>query len=374
MLARPRGLTLITTRQCTASCDHCCFGCSPLLTERIPRERLRRLIDEAAQIPSIRNVHFSGGECFLLGNELLECVAHAASAGLSPRAITNGYWAKSITIATRQAEALKTAGLAVLAFSTGPMHLRYVPLKNVLTGARASALAGLKTAIYLEIFEGSYPQLNELAAEPQIADLISRGAISLYESPWIPSARGDGTANLQHPERFMRFLNHEREGCGSVMDTLTVTPSLDLLACCGFPMESIDDLRLGSVASRTVSDVLNHAKNDPLLAWIRVDGPEIIYEQARTLDPSVQPPMNSAHICMTCVALFKDRKAMRSVNRMCRNVEQRIWGSYASELLTQHALDAGLSEEATEAWLLRLSAPDTAADTAKAGEAARNAG
>ncbi len=374
MLARPRGLTLITTRQCTASCDHCCFACSPRLTERIPRERLSQLITEAAQIPSIRNVYFSGGECFLLGNELFECIAHAASVRLAPRAITNGYWAKSITIATQRVEALKMAGLAVLAFSTGPMHLRYVPLKNVLTGARASALAGLKTAIYLEIFEGSHPQLNELAAEPQIVDLVSSGAISLYESPWIPNARGNGTATLQHPERFMRFLNHEREGCGSIMDTLTVTPSLDLLACCGFPMESIDDLRLGSVADRTIRDVLNDAVDDPLLAWIRVDGPEMIYEQARSLDPSVQPPMDSAHICMTCVALFKDRKAMRHVNRMCRTVEQRIWESYASVLLTQHALDAGLSEEATKAWLLRLSAPDTNADAAKTGEAARSAG
>jgi MoaA/NifB/PqqE/SkfB family radical SAM enzyme len=127
MLIHPRGLSLITTKRCTAACDHCCFHCTPLATEAIPLERLHALVDEARDVPSIRLIVFTGGECFLLGQELDTLVARASDHGFATRCITNGYWASSLRVAMQRMRALAAAGLSEIEFSTGAFHAAYVP-------------------------------------------------------------------------------------------------------------------------------------------------------------------------------------------------------------------------------------------------------
>ena len=87
----PHTLSIITTHQCTAACEHCCFTCTPYVTKAIPHERLDSLIDEATEIPTIKIVVFTGGECFLLGRKLDDLIARANSHGLITRVVTNGY-------------------------------------------------------------------------------------------------------------------------------------------------------------------------------------------------------------------------------------------------------------------------------------------
>src|SRR5271166_3771858 len=82
MLIRPQTLSLITTHQCTAACDNCCFACTPKITKAIPVERMASLIDEGAAIETIKVVVFTGGECFLLGRRLDELIKRAARHGL----------------------------------------------------------------------------------------------------------------------------------------------------------------------------------------------------------------------------------------------------------------------------------------------------
>src|SRR5512144_1940405 len=87
MLIRPHTLSLITTYRCTAACDHCCFGCTPQVPTSwaIPFTRMLSLIDEAADLGSIRVVVFTGGECFLLGARLNRLIALASAHDLVTR-------------------------------------------------------------------------------------------------------------------------------------------------------------------------------------------------------------------------------------------------------------------------------------------------
>ena len=71
----PETMTVIATYQCTAACEHCCFGSHPGITERLPLERILHHIDQAAALASINLVVFTGGECFLLGQDLIAAVA-----------------------------------------------------------------------------------------------------------------------------------------------------------------------------------------------------------------------------------------------------------------------------------------------------------
>jgi MoaA/NifB/PqqE/SkfB family radical SAM enzyme len=151
VIAAPRALALITTRRCTAACDHCCFGCSPRAQDAIPISRLHELIDEAARVPSIRQIGFTGGECFLLGRDLVALVSRAHGHGFATRAISNGYWATSDAAARARIAPLRAAGLDQLMLSTGSFHQRFVPVERIGLAARAAAESGISTRITLEI-------------------------------------------------------------------------------------------------------------------------------------------------------------------------------------------------------------------------------
>src|SRR5262249_4504743 len=143
----PKTLTLLVTYQCTAACSQCCFGCTPEKEGRIPQDRILAYIDQAAQMGSVVNVVFSGGECFLLGNDLVEAVGRASQHGLSTRCVTNGYWATSMFAAERRLRPLVDAGLKELNISTGDFHLEYVPVDRVACGAIAAYQLGLGLAL-----------------------------------------------------------------------------------------------------------------------------------------------------------------------------------------------------------------------------------
>ena len=72
-------------------CDHCCFSCSPKVEKTIPTANLHKYIDQAAEIDSFRLVVFTGGECFLLGDDLDALVRRASGHKFLTRFVSNGY-------------------------------------------------------------------------------------------------------------------------------------------------------------------------------------------------------------------------------------------------------------------------------------------
>lgn len=309
MYARPRILSLITTHRCTAACDHCCFGCSPKVTKAIPLARLHALIDEAAAIPSFEMVGFTGGECFLLGKHLDALIARAHGHGLRTRVVSNGYWAVHPEAARKRVASLCAAGLDEAHFSTGAFHARFVPVDRVVHAVRACAEAGMVTSVWIETCENS--PFDADAVRGALADLAHDRRVFVGTQPWIANAEGRGDARLAHDPSLSRFLDANVSGCSSILDVLSVTPDQTLVACCGFTMESIPELHLGSVADRTIADVLASAPNELLRYWIHVDGPERILRFVQRFDPEYRLPVESPSMCQTCLHLHRDPVARR---------------------------------------------------------------
>ncbi len=304
MYARPRALSLITTHRCTAACDNCCFGCSPKVTKAIPVPRMHGLIDEAAGIPSMEMVAFTGGECFLLGKELDALVAHATRLALRTRVVTNGYWAVTPLAAQRRIAGLRAAGLGEMHLSTGMFHERFVPVARVLHAARAAAEAGLAVSVSLEECEGS--TFDGAAVRAALDDLVRARRVQLIAQPWIANADNQGEALLAHDPATSRFLPERGGGCSTVLDVLSVTPDQTLIACCGFTMEAIPDLHLGSVAERRLDEVLDAAPTDLMKYWLHVEGPEAILAFVQRFVPDYRLPLESPAICQTCLHLHRD--------------------------------------------------------------------
>jgi hypothetical protein len=321
MLIRPHSLALITTHQCTAACDHCCFSCTPKITKRIPYERLISLIDEASQLKSIRTIAFTGGECFLLGDELDSLIAHTTGCGLSTCCITNGYWAASRPAAEQRIVRLAQAGLKEIRFSTGPFHSQYVPAERVVHGACASANAGLKTRVKIEHSNESHFDIDSIVQNPVLKRFISRRQIKIDCGVWIENG---GAARLSHRSDHSRFTRSDKRGCPSVLNQLAVTPDEILVACCGLHLERIPELHFGSLRNSSLGKLIQEAPDDLLKIWIRVEGPGRIGAFVRRHAPSYELPLAAVHACEACLHLCRDAMAKQIIRDHREEVERRI--------------------------------------------------
>lgn len=329
MWFQPESLSIITTHRCTAACAHCCFACSPARTEAIPLPRLRALIEETREVPSLAQVVFTGGECFLLGGNLDTLIGRCRELGLETRCVTNGSWAISPAAARARVARLREAGLGELNFSTGPHHAEWVPWERVAWGAAAAAEAGIRGIIIdVEAFEGSTFDTGALEGHPMLAPHVAAGRVRVVEAPWIPNGFDwVGNACASGPTsdpRYLRFQEGGRTACDGSLRTVSVTPELDLVTCCGLNLEHIPELHVASLRALTLREALESVPEGLLKMWIHVEGPERILEFVREKRPGFRLPLESAHICHTCRFLHGSREAMEVLAQHRQEVEARV--------------------------------------------------
>lgn len=326
MIVRPKVLSFITTRRCTATCDHCCFGCSPTASDSIPVRRMHELIDEATRIESIKRIVFTGGECFLLGNDLADLVARATLRDFSTRAITNGYWGVTPRAATKRLRPLGDAGLKELMLSTGTFHQRFVPLSRVINAARASVSLGIPTRISVEMCDQS--SFDGGALGDVLSEEVNSGLLCISRNPWIEDSGGRGTVTLSHQHLLSSRATSDYPRCEQVLNVLTVTPNQILMACCGFPMEQIEDLKIGSVADRALDDLLRNEPNGLFATWMHVAGPSGIARFVARYAPDYRLPI-LASVCEACTALQRDPVAMSIISEHANEVAADIAMAFA---------------------------------------------
>jgi len=328
MLIRPHTLSLITTHRCTAACDHCCFNCTPEVPDAIPVDRLHSLIDEARELSSIQVIVFTGGECFLLGDDLYALIAHAKRNGFLTRCVTNGYWATEKN-APGIVEALVRSGLDEINFSTGEEHGTYVPADRVRRGALTCNSAGIRVLVNIELFNNTDFDAAGFIESESMCSAVQAKAIRVQRNVWI---KGDGAREISHQPRHSRFNPDLIGGCHTALSVLAVTPSQTLVACCGLHMERIPELHLGSIKNETLVSLVERVPDDFLKIWIHVAGPERILEFVKTKSPRYELPLDSVHPCTTCLHLYKDEVALRIIRDHYDEVEQHICNLYLAGL------------------------------------------
>jgi hypothetical protein len=302
-LRGPTHLTLLPTYRCTAACRHCCFESNPTHERRIPRRRLLGYIREAADtFETLRLLVFSGGECFLLGEDLLTATRQAARRNLAVRCVSNGYWAVNERAARRRMERMAAAGLTEINLSTGDDHQEFVPFERVALAATAAARAGVRAFLVIEAHAASRFRAAQALEHPTIRRFRERsphaGLLGLIQNVWIPF-RSDEPLDAPTPAAA------GGEGCTNVLDNVVVTPDEQMAACCGLTMEHIPELKLGSLRRHRMGDLYRSALADFLKIWLRVEGPESILSFAASKQ-GLPCPTTSAHMCQTCVRVHRD--------------------------------------------------------------------
>jgi len=308
-MMQPNVLTILASYRCTAACAHCCFDSNPAIKERLAFEEIRDFISEAAQLSPLDVVVFSGGECFLLGDDLVRAIRHCSDLHLRTRCVTNAYWAPHRAAAERRLKPLQDVGLGELNVSTGDFHSRYVPVDNVIVAAVTAVDLGLSnTLIVVELQKERQITRALLTEDPNIRRCLALGEdrFKIIESPWMPM---DLSASVPQPDEVLvnRRNVHLRTGCASMGSTLVLTPHRRVGFCCGLTREKIPELNARWNPGE-LSEVTSQAGSDFMKIWLAVDGPERILAWAATKDESIEWENRYAHHCHACLALYSDEK------------------------------------------------------------------
>ena len=204
-----------------------------------------------------------------------------------------------------------------------------VPVERVINGVCASVRAGLKTRVYVEDSVQAAFEIDSLLRNSELERLLSKRQLKINRGVWVQNGGRGGPADRSD---HARFAHSRAKGCSGVLQELAVTPDEILGACCGLNLEEIPPLQLGSLRNASLGDCIREAPDDFLKIWIRVDGPERIWEFVRRHAPDQEWPPAAAHPCETCLRLYRNEKAMQIVRDYCHEVEPRIRVAYLTRL------------------------------------------
>lgn len=326
----PETLTILTTYRCTAACKQCCFESSPSVQGRLSIEAIKQRIDEAiAEFPELSLVVFSGGEAFLLKDDLYQAIKHCTDNHLQTRVVTNGSWGKSKNNARKVAEKLKKIGLGEINISTGKDHQDWVPAQSVINAAIALTEQSISTLITVEAESETSSELSRITEDHDLRELLVAKKLKIQRNAWMPFH-----ANAEKRTQSID-MSELRSGCSQVFHNVVVTPHDNLSACCGLTLEHIPEMRLGKCSGTNMGSLYREQSADFLKYWIQVDGPYTIIE--RVLGESSKNLLEEVvHNCQACVILHK--------NDQVRKALFENYQKFVPEVMTRFQLSNGIEK------------------------------
>ena len=219
-------------------------------------------------------ISFTGGEPFLVFDELLELVKYTSAAGVLKEVVTNCSWADTNQNALYHLNQLKDAGLDALNLSVDDFHQDKISLDNVKNCFDAAKRLGLKIVLMMTVKHDSKINsetirriLDDDAIQVIGEKFIHSPSALVIESSFTPLGRGS-----KIPITELDYGKWTTEGvCKQVLTDIGVKPNGDILPCCS-ALALRDDAILGNIIKESLSEVICCAWNDQRFTQIRSDG------------------------------------------------------------------------------------------------------
>ena len=290
---------LILTERCNITCAHCWLSSGPDRHKSMRVEDALRYVEEAAELPRMEWISITGGEPFLLYDEMLRIIRHASELGLKTECVTNCYWAVNQERAEERLNELVEAGLDVINISVDDFHQRFIPFERVENCYEAAKRLGLKVVIQSVYSRGSRLRLDEIIrrlGEEGIRVLGPRPrgkplyAIAM-ESGFIPIGRGAMIPREEWP-----LGSGPVEGpCQAVLRDISISPDGRLLPCCS-ALGLLPNASIGSLTEKKLGELLEEAMKMEVFRWLREIGPLGIAKRTGfNLDS--EGYVNRCHLC-----------------------------------------------------------------------------
>ena len=285
---------------CNMQCGHCSVGSGPKTRLKMPRPLLVKFLTEVRDVPTARVIVFTGGECTIHKELLLEGISLAHEGGYLTRIVTNAWWAKNEARASRFAQELKDAGLDELNTSYDDFHAPFGPVDAVVNAVRAGLDVGLRLAIGVIVDENSHwnaDRVKRAAAEGtgiSVEDLAKQMAI-LEDYP-TPTGTG-ADLDVSSLDAGLKL----DMGCPEVIKTTSIHPNGLVKVCCVMPSSTTRTLTMGNLLEEPLAEILGRAQRNLLYWWIHMQGPKRILEQLGVHE-------SYSSICHACHALLGEHR------------------------------------------------------------------
>ena len=321
----PQSITILPTYRCNAECAECCFESNPRIRKRLELAEIVSALDRAhAAFPALQLAVFSGGEAFLLKDDLFRAIAHARSLGLRVRCVTNAFWGKTKRTALSIVTRLLAAGVSEINISTGADHQEHVPFESVENACEVLVNSGILTLVTVEKDSPSTNCLQRASESHRFRHLLENHPrlFSIQCNSWMPF-------HAEYVERGMPAgLESLTEGCNQILNNLVVTPYGRLAACCGLTFEHIPELTLGDLSTKEMNDLFQYALNDFLKIWIHLDGPATILR--KLFGNEINEELKEIrHICQACAVLHLHPKVRSELSSRYREFVPDVMARFA---------------------------------------------
>ncbi|MCK4528317.1 4Fe-4S cluster-binding domain-containing protein [candidate division WOR-3 bacterium] len=133
------GIHFLLTYMCNLECDHCFIYSGPNAKGTFTLSQIRKALDEAIKIRTIKWIYFEGGEPFLFYPLMLEGIKIARNMGFKVGVVTNAYYAISEEDAGLWLRPLCKLGISNLSISDDLFHYEEEednPAKRTLSAAK----------------------------------------------------------------------------------------------------------------------------------------------------------------------------------------------------------------------------------------------
>lgn len=323
-------LTIITTYTCTAECKECCFGCTPKVKGRLELSVIKKRIEEAKKsFPSLQLVVFTGGECFLLKEELYESIAFARKKGLLVRCVTNAYWGKTENKANEVAGKLHIAGVNEINISTGKDHQEYVPFPSVVNVSKALVSKNISTLVTIEQDTPESKCKKEAMANLDIRMLLEKKSslFSLMSNSWMPFTHdAEKRASNENNKKALDV------GCEQIFGNAVITAHDQLAGCCGLALEHIPEMKLGNLNGSNLKEMYSSQLDDFMKIWLHIEGPYGIVKRMYGENAASNFFKGVNHICHSCAILHHNEDFRKKILNEWQNHVSRVMQRFMLKL------------------------------------------
>jgi PqqA peptide cyclase len=222
----PYSLLAELTHRCPLHCPYCSNPLEMSLKEsELKTEEWCRVLSEAANL-GVVEVHFSGGEPLLWGEDLDVLIHHATSLEMYTNLITSG-----IGLTTEKAIRLKRAGLAnvQVSFQAGEAKLSdqiggFKAFDKKRKAVQAVKEAGMHLSLNVVLHRLNIDRLDEII---QLAEELEAGRLELANTQyynWALLNRENLLPNREQIERATEIYEAALERLGNEMEIIWVIP------------------------------------------------------------------------------------------------------------------------------------------------------
>jgi hypothetical protein len=305
-------LGLMYSHTCNIACKHCGILSSPENKDTMRFEDAKRYIREAAEIPSIQKVNFTGGEPLLFQREHLEMLAMCKAFGLQTRIVTNGFWAKNLDRGLSLLSTLQEAGLRELNFSADKFHLEFMDpqiLRNALECARQLGFLRIIGFVH-NGDDDAFDSLSAMYGLPRedLVDLHVLKQTGERLDDWKHKilVNSGGLIGLGRAAEYPAELRYfptsmfPSEGCAEIINKPVIYPDGDFQACC-CAGGKIAGFTVGNLHEETLATLVKKMVSRAHFQFINDHGPKELYLAVGRSRLDRKRAAGHTSICEVCV-------------------------------------------------------------------------